>query len=80
MVFHMKTTLNIPDAVMRQLKAEAARRGDTMSHMVETALRQFLQGPKQRQKKRRLPTFNSGGAKVDLANRTALHDAMDQAD
>jgi hypothetical protein len=80
MVFHMKTTLNIPDAVMRELKAEAARRGDTMSHMVETALRQFLQGPQKLQKKRRLPTFNSGGAKVDVADRKALHDAMDQAD
>jgi hypothetical protein len=39
MVFHMKTTLNIDDRVMAQLKSEAARQGRTMSELVETALR-----------------------------------------
>jgi hypothetical protein len=29
MVFHMKTTLNIDDAVMARLKREAARQGRT---------------------------------------------------
>ncbi len=42
MVFHMKTTLNIDDTVMAQLKREAARRGKTMSELVETALRQLF--------------------------------------
>ena len=38
MVFRMKTTLNIDDTVMAQLKREAARQGRTMSELVETAL------------------------------------------
>jgi len=35
----MKTTLNIDDTVMRELKREAARQGRTMSDLVETAVR-----------------------------------------
>jgi hypothetical protein len=35
----MKTTLNIDDTVMAQLKREAARQGRTMSELVETASR-----------------------------------------
>jgi hypothetical protein len=35
----MKTTLNIDDKVMADLKREAARQGRTMSELVETALR-----------------------------------------
>jgi hypothetical protein len=35
----MKTTLNIDDSVMVELKREAARQGRTMSELVEAALR-----------------------------------------
>jgi Arc/MetJ family transcription regulator len=42
MGFHMKTTLNIDDTVMAELKREAARQGRTMSDLVETALRLLL--------------------------------------
>jgi hypothetical protein len=38
----MKTTLSISDATMRAVKREAARRGQTMSELVESALRQTL--------------------------------------
>jgi Ribbon-helix-helix protein, copG family len=40
--FRMKTTLNIDDRVMAELKREAARQGRTMSELVETALRLLL--------------------------------------
>jgi metal-responsive CopG/Arc/MetJ family transcriptional regulator len=39
----MKTTLNIADSVMKELKREAARQGRTMSELVEAALRRLLQ-------------------------------------
>jgi hypothetical protein len=39
---HLKTTLNIDDTVMADLKREAARPGRTMSDLVETALRLLL--------------------------------------
>jgi Ribbon-helix-helix protein, copG family len=38
----MKTTVNIDDTVMVELKREAARQGRTISELVETALRLLL--------------------------------------
>jgi hypothetical protein len=42
MGFRMKTTLNIDDTAMAELKREAARQGRTMSELAETALRLLL--------------------------------------
>ena len=73
----MKTTLNISDTVMVQLKREAARQGRTMSELMETALRLLLRAPKQPGGLPPLPTFHSGGALVDVADRDALYGAME---
>lgn len=78
MAFHMKTTLNIDDTVMAQLKREALRQGRTMSDLVETALRTLFREQRRRNPLEPLPTFRSGGALVDVANRNALYDAMDK--
>lgn len=75
--FHMKTTLNIDDNVMADLKREAARQGRTMSELVETALRLLLQSQRRRVKIKPLPTFHGGGELVDIADRNALYDAME---
>jgi plasmid stability protein len=77
MDFHMKTTLNIDDTVMAELKREAARQGRTMSEMVETALRLLLRSQRKRGPIPDLPTFHSGGALVDIADRDALYQAME---
>jgi len=77
MVLHMKTTLNIDDRVMAQLKREAARQGRTMSELVETALRLLFRSQKKREALSPLPTFRSGGALVDVADREALYQAME---
>ena len=77
MVFHMKTTLNIDDNVMATLKREAARQGRTMSDLVETALRALFQARRTRAVLPALPTFRSGGALVDVADRDALYHAME---
>jgi hypothetical protein len=77
MVFHMKTTLQIDDAVMAQLKREAARQRRTMSDLVETALRLFFRASRKPPGLEPLPGFHSGGALVDVADRTALYDAME---
>jgi ribbon-helix-helix CopG family protein len=77
MVWHMKTTLNIDDAVMARLRREAARRGCTMSELVETALRLLLQSRPEPGKLARLPSFKSGGHLVDIADRDALYHAME---
>ncbi len=77
MVCHMKTTLNVDDTVMAQLKREAARQGRTMSELVETALRLFLQSPRKRGELPPLPAYRSGGALIDIADRDALYQAME---
>ena len=77
MVLHMKTTLNIDDGVMLRLRREAARTGRTMSELVETALRGLLQAKPAAVELRPLPSFTSGGALVDVADREALYRAME---
>ena len=77
MVFHMKTTLQIDDNVMAQLKREAARQGRTMSELVETALRNLFRSQKKRTELAPLPTFHSGGALVDISDRESLYQAME---
>ena len=78
MVFHMKTTLNIDDTVMRALKQEAVRQGKTMSDLVEAALRALLERPYQEMELPPLPTFSSGGARVNVANRELLYEVMER--
>lgn len=79
MVFHMKTTLNIDDTVMAALRREAGRTGRTMSELVETALRQLLRRRGTAPALAPLPSFDSGGALVDVADRDALYRAMDES-
>jgi hypothetical protein len=74
----MKTTLNIDDSVMAQLKKEAAKRGCTMSELVESALRHLLRPQQKTNKFEPLPTFKSGGHLVDVSNRDALYRAMEE--
>ena len=81
MVCHMKTTLNIDDSVMRRLREEAARRGTTMSALVEAGLRSVLAAPAVAGKQPDtppLPTWNSGGFRVDIADRDALYRVMEE--
>jgi hypothetical protein len=81
MVFHMKTTLNIDDTVMNKLRQEAARRGATMSELVEAGLRlvldERLDANSAGKTLPELPSWTSGGAVVDISNRDALFTLMD---
>ena len=80
MVFHMKTTLNIADSVMEKLRQEAVRRGTTMSALVEAGLRRILAEPgavAPSDPLPPLPSWNSGGFLVDVADREALGELLD---
>jgi hypothetical protein len=77
MVFHMKTTLNIDDKVMEQLKREAAKQRRTMSELVESALRLLFQNTKHQKALSPLPSFKGGGYLVDITDREALYQAME---
>ena len=82
MVFHMKTTLNIDNHLMQELKAEAARRGVTMSALVESGLRLVLAGDSIQSSTDLppLPDWNSGGFTVDVSDRRALDDLLGRDD
>lgn len=74
----MKTTLNIDDRVMQRLREEAARRGRTMSELVEAGLRRVLEEPaREPEPLPDLPRWRSGGASVDVANRDELYGTME---
>jgi len=76
MIYHMKTTLTIDDGVMVRVKREAARRGMTMSHFVESALRRHLEAKPPVGPLAPLPTFRAEFL-IDISSREALYGAMD---
>ncbi|MEJ2231917.1 MAG: DUF6364 family protein [Nitrospirales bacterium] len=73
----MKTTLNIDDKVMDQLKREAAKQRRTMSELVETALRILFQNQKTQKPLSPLLSFKRGGYLVDITHRKALYQTME---
>lgn len=81
-VFHMKTTLNIDDSVMQRLREEAARRGTTMSQLVEAGLRRVLSDHATFDLPSKeippLPTWNGGKELVDISDRHSLYKVMEE--
>ena len=78
----MKTTFDIDETVMQRLREEAARRGVTVAALVESGLKHVLVGgtPADSQPPALppLPTWRSGGFRVDIANREALCQVMEE--
>lgn len=79
MVFHMKTTLMVHDDVMKRVKEQAARRGTTISEIVESALRRYLEdlGRPHSAELPPLPKFSGGGFLVDVSDREELAQAFE---
>lgn len=75
----MKTTLNLPDALLEAVKRRAGDEGRTQTSVIEEAIRRLLSdSPPQRH--RPMPTFGQPGANsllIDLEDREALHEALD---
>ena len=83
MVFHMKkTTINIEDAIMAQLKEEAARRKTTMTALIEAGLRHVLaegEAPVPASSELPpLPAAHMGEPLVDITDREALYEVLDR--
>ncbi len=80
----MKTTLNIDESVMQRLREEAARRGTTMSALVEAGLRRVLApelpAADEANNLPPLPTWRGGPELVDISDRDALYRAMEEED
>lgn len=75
----MRTTLNVPDALMTQLKARAAAADRTVTSLVEEALRDLLARVQPERPDVTLPTFGTRGGRVlvDVADNEAAREAMD---
>jgi hypothetical protein len=77
MFLHMRTTLIIPDQIIRELKRRAAGRGTTLSAVVAEALRRGLDESQPAADLPPLPSHPMGRPLVDIADRDALYGAME---
>jgi hypothetical protein len=74
----MGINLTLDDRLMERLQEEAAKRGCSVSDLVEEALRRLLESSgKNTTELPPFPTFRSGGALVDISDRDALYRAME---
>ncbi|RME30603.1 MAG: ribbon-helix-helix protein, CopG family [Deltaproteobacteria bacterium] len=79
----MRTTMNLNDEIMRELKQLAARTGRTMTEIVEEALREKLRGEKIADPEYKLEWVTVSGRMlpgVDLADRDSLTELMEGRD
>jgi hypothetical protein len=77
----MRTTIRLDERLLREAKLQAARRGTTLTALIEDALRESLarQHAARRHEPVQLPVFGGKGLHpgVDLDDSAALLDLMD---
>lgn len=82
MLICMRTTLNLPDGLVEQAKAQAAARGQTLTSLIEEGLRLVLQqhGIPCAAAPEPLPAYGhpTGRILVDLEDRDAVWTALDE--
>jgi len=78
MLHHMRTTINLPDGLAREVKLRAAAEGRTVTSLVEEGLRMVLGRSEERPVDEPLPAYGDPGARflVDLHDREALWRAL----
>ncbi len=81
----MRTTVRLDPALMAKAKEEAARRGETLTALIERGLRLVLARPARRQRKVtiRIPLSTARGETrrgVNLDNSAALLDMLEEGD
>ncbi len=78
----MRTTVRLEDPLLRDVKRYAAETGQTMTAVLEQALRELLLRRRELRRRRpvELPTFKGSGLQpgVDLDDSAALEDLMDE--
>jgi plasmid stability protein len=80
MFFCMRTTLDLDDELVKEIKRRAADTGRTMTEVLEDALREGLRPPASKGRGFRLKLVTVRGTLrpgVDLADRDALFEAME---
>jgi hypothetical protein len=78
----MRTTVRLDEGLLREAKAHAARRGETVTALIERGLRLVLATSRARPRRTRivLPVSKATGgtrAGVDLNDSSAVLDALD---
>lgn len=76
----MKTTLNLPDALLDAVKQRASQEGRTQTSVVEEALRRMLREDGATTPYRPMPVFGEAEGNallVDLEDRDALYAALE---
>lgn len=79
----MKTTLDFDDRLIRAARARAAEEGETVTRLVERALRDYLQAPSARGRPFRADLVTKRGRPVpgvNLDDRDMLYERMDGRD
>lgn len=79
----MRTTLVLDDHLFREAKVRAARDGETLTRLVERAVRQYLRDHPARREPYRLELIISEGRPtpgVNFDDRDSLHEWMEQGD
>jgi hypothetical protein len=78
----MRTTIHLDDALYRNVKTAAAESGQTVTTLIQDALRQRLAGRRgsTRRRRLRLPTWKGRGLRpgVDLDDSAALLERMER--
>jgi len=82
---HMRTTVRLDDSLLERARREAARRGVTLTSLIEQGLRLVLRQPAHRsiRSRVRLPECRAGGGVrpgIDLDDSAALLDRMEGRD
>ena len=82
MLRHMRTTVRLDDGLFGRVKAEAARRGETLTTLIERGLRLVLAGSHRTRRGARvkLPVSRARGGPrpgIDLNDSRALLDRLD---
>ena len=80
---HMRTTIRMDNAILTGAKEEAARRGITLTSLIEQGVRLMTAQKEETPRRERvtLPVSSAGGGLhpgVDLANRASLLDIMEE--
>jgi hypothetical protein len=80
----MRTTVRLDDSLFREAKKAAAESGQSLTRLIESALRERLSRKRQKTSRRRvrLPTFRGNGLLpgVNLDDSAALLDLMEGRD
>jgi hypothetical protein len=79
----MRTTVRLDNALLERAKREAARRGETLTSLIERGLRLVLASPHKRSERHRveIPVCRAGGGTlpgVDLNDSAALLDIVER--